>query len=295
MEQQSLFKVESFSGAGAYEVSLVHKTCTCPAFKNKYAYSGGACKHLLKVAMGQGVNLDDIVPVKKEHKGSKWDIADLDPWDAYKVIERFSRQRLSKNFIMRDFLYLSEATHRWVGNYPEEDHDHVLDCGRELCVRVLEPILERFGRFAITYGYSNRKHMDWGLSESEAKKKYRSSNPHHWNRGTFGHQIYARVDIVPFCVVDGEVSRKEFGQWVMDTLDVDLLMQWEKSSAYCITISPKPRRVWLEWCKAGDGEGGSNKRTFRGTHYWEKVFPSLPPESRPKYYPSATGGKMWWS
>lgn len=297
MQQQTLFSVQSMSGLGtSYSVDLDKRTCTCPAFLNKYAFQGKPCKHLLKVAMENGINLEDL-PItvgKQVSPGGKWCVADVDPVSAYKTIERFSRQRLSKNFIMRDFLYLSEATHRGVGNYPEADHEHVLECGRQLCARVLEPVLEKFGNFAITYGYSNRQHMDWGLSPQQAKKKYNSSNPHHWNRGTFGEQVYARVDITPYCVVDKEVTKKEFGHWLMHNLDIDLLMQWERSNTFCITIGPRPRRVWLEWVQGGTGEGGSNKKTFMGVDYWENKYPFMPVDKRPKYGPSMSGGKMWW-
>jgi hypothetical protein len=80
---------------------------------------------------------------------------------------------------------------------------------------------------------------------------------------------------------------------MMANLDLDLVMMWKKSNVFCVTISPQPRRVFLEWVPRGEGDGGGNSITYMGQHYWQSVWPGLPEEQRPKYGPSATGGKMW--
>jgi hypothetical protein len=78
----------------------------------------------------------------------------------------------------------------------------------------------------------------------------------------------------------------------MHHLDIDLLMQWTRSNVFCITISPKPRRVWLEW---GDAKKGEPKQTtFMGAEYWQRVYPTLAEKDRPKFGPSCTGGAMQW-
>jgi hypothetical protein len=120
----------------------------------------------------------------------------------------------------------------------------------------------------------------------------RSSSPHQWDRGTFDREVYARVDILPFDVEDKNLCKQEFGHWLMHNLDIDLLMQWSRSNVYCITISPKPRRVWLEWGSVKLGE--PRQKIFMGAHYWQRIFPSLPTHARPKYAPSCTGGAIQW-
>ncbi len=176
-------------------------------------------------------------------------------------------------------------------NLPD-DYEMVVRSGKALCDRVLEPVLEKFGRFWITFGYMCRQAIEADMPESAKHANPRSSNPHQWDRGTFGNQVYARVDIWPICVEDGEVGRHDFGKWIMHECDVDLLMQWTRSNVYCITISPKSRRVWLEW---GDQKKGEPRQTlFMGADYWQRVYPTLAENERPKFGPSHTGGAMQW-
>lgn len=199
--------------------------------------------------------------------------------------------RLSKNFILRDFLYSTECAAMGLSNYPENP-EMVIRAGKALSKKVLEPILAHFGRFAITFGYQCRAGVERQMSERKRTENPRSSSPHHWDRGTFGSEVYARVDILPFCVEDGEVTKYEFGHWLMHNLDVDLLMQWKRSNVFCISISPKPRRVWFEW---GDTSLGQPRReTFMGADYWQNIYPSLPDNERPRFAPSCSGGSVQW-
>lgn len=204
--------------------------------------------------------------------------------------EALARTRLSKNFILRDFLFSIEAASLGLSNYPEHP-ELVIAAGRALCDKILEPVLAQFGHFAITFGYQCRQAIEAGMSESERANPH-SSNPHQFDRQTFGDQVYARVDILPYCVEDGEVSRYDFGRWCMMNLDSDLIMQWTRSNVYCITISPKPRRVWLEWGNTKNGE--PRQRMLMGAEYWQRVYPQLPEQERPKFAPSCTGGNMQW-
>lgn len=203
-------------------------------------------------------------------------------------LDLWGRTRLSEHFIMRDFLYSARGEILGIPNYPQDDVEQVIRSGKLICEKVCEPILAEFGRFAITYGYQNRTLIEAGY---KPMKKH-SSDPHHWDRGTFGKQVYARVDILPFCVEDGEVSKQAFGHWLMHNLDIDLLMQWARSNVFCITISPKPRRVWLEW--GSPSQDQPKRRTFMGKAYWQGVYPTLREDQRPRFGPSCTGGSMQW-
>ena len=205
--------------------------------------------------------------------------------------ESLARIRLSQNFILRDFLFSTESASLVLSNYPEHP-DLVVAAGRALCEKVLEPVLERFGRFAITFGYQCRHAIERHKPISKGHCS-RSSNPHQWDRQTFVSDVYARVDILPFCVEDREVSKHEFGHWLMHQLDIDLLMQWRRSNTYCVTISPKPRRVWLEWGRPRLGE--PRQTYFMGTNYWQVVYPTLSESERPKFAPSCTDGSLHWT
>ena len=199
--------------------------------------------------------------------------------------------RLSKNFILRDLLFSTESAARGLTNYPE-DTEQVIKSGKALCKKVLEPVLARWGRFAICFGYQSREAIEWGWSKAKREANSHSSNPHQFDRATFGKKVFARVDILPFCVEDGEVSKMEFGDWLMHYLDLDLVMQWRRSNIFCITISPKPRRVWMGWGNPKLGE--PKQEVFMGADYWQRVYPNLPEQERPKYGPSHTQGRMQW-
>lgn len=206
-------------------------------------------------------------------------------------LEILALTRLSKNFLLRDFLYSTECAALGFSNYPD-DVDMVTRAGKALCEKVLEPILEHFGEFSIIFGYQCRAGIEAAWSAKKRAENPRSSSPHQWDRKTWGEEVYARVDILPFCVEDGEVSKHEFGHWLMYNLDIDLLMQWRRANIYCITISPHPRRVWLEW---GNPALGQPKQTmFMGADYWQRIYPTLPENERPKFAPSCTGGRMQW-
>lgn len=206
-------------------------------------------------------------------------------------IDALSRVRLSRNFILRDFLFCSSSASNGLSNFPE-DPAQVVRSGRVLCDKLLEPILSKFGRFAITYGYQSRESMDLDLSRRSTPVSAHSSSPHHWDRATFGHDVYARVDVLPFCVEDGEVSKKSFGHWVMHNLDVDLCMSWTRSSVFCLTVSPLPRRCWIQWGRPHHGE--PKQEVLMGADYWQRIYPQLAEHERPKFAPSATDGRMQW-
>lgn len=205
--------------------------------------------------------------------------------------DQLTRTRLSKNFILRDFMFCAASAAQGLSNYPENP-DAVIKAGRALCERLLEPTLAEFGRFAITYGYQSRESMDFELAKGAKVVHPNSSSPHHWDRKSWGDDVYARVDILPFCVEDGEVGKAEFGNWLMYNLDLDLCMTWTRSNVFCLTIGPLPRRCWVQWGRPALGE--PKQEFFMGTDYWQRVYPSLPMDQRPKFAPSCTAGNMHW-
>lgn len=207
--------------------------------------------------------------------------------------DNWTRTRLSKNYILRDFLYSSDSDFRGIRNVPH-DREVVLKAARTLANEILEPIIDQFGKLHITFAYQSRAGIEADWSPAKKKANPHSSSPHQFDRKTYISKTYCRIDIWPMCVEDGLVSKYEFGHWLMHNLDIDLLMQWKRSNVFCITYSEfKPRRVWLEW---GSTENGEPKReTFMGAEYWQKIYPYLPEEQQPRFAPSATGGSIQWS
>ena len=106
--------------------------------------------------------------------------------------EALGKVRLSTNFIMRDFLFSSDAAARGINNFPE-DPEMVIRAGKALCEKVLEPVLERWGRFAITFAYQSRAALEHSWPKEKRETKARNSNPHHYDRKSWGDEVYCRV------------------------------------------------------------------------------------------------------
>jgi hypothetical protein len=69
-----------------------------------------------------------------------------------KALEDLGRQRLSRNFFLRDFLHSEIAEVEGMANIPQ-DRQLAVEAGRGLCAHVLEPIQEQLGRVSIRSGY----------------------------------------------------------------------------------------------------------------------------------------------
>jgi hypothetical protein len=69
-----------------------------------------------------------------------------------RAAEAFSRVRLSRTFLMRDFLYSEIAAIEGMTNLPD-DLDLAIAAGRGLCENLLEPLQATFGRIAIRSAY----------------------------------------------------------------------------------------------------------------------------------------------
>lgn len=69
-----------------------------------------------------------------------------------KTLENLGRIRLSPNFFMRDFLHSEVAQIEGIANVPV-DADLAVEAGRNLCLRVLEPIQAALGKVSIRSAY----------------------------------------------------------------------------------------------------------------------------------------------
>ena len=83
------------------------------------------------------------------------------------ALENFGRERLSKSYYMRDFLYSDISQMHGIPNLPD-DPGLALAAGRRLCQELLEPLQSHFGRIAIRSAYRsasvNRYGNEHGLN-----------------------------------------------------------------------------------------------------------------------------------
>lgn len=68
------------------------------------------------------------------------------------ALEEFGRIQLSPSFFMRDFLYSEISQIEGIPNVPDHP-DIAIAAGRELCLRLLEPLQAKFGRISIRSAY----------------------------------------------------------------------------------------------------------------------------------------------
>ena len=72
--------------------------------------------------------------------------------ESVKALETLGRERLSKSFFMRDFLYSEVVNFYRISNIPENP-DLAIANGKRLCEELLEPLQATFGRITIRSGY----------------------------------------------------------------------------------------------------------------------------------------------
>jgi hypothetical protein len=80
---------------------------------------------------------------------------------SFKELEEFGRERLSKSFFMRDFLYSDISQMHGIPNLPD-DPDLAIKAGRRLCQELLEPLQNHFGRIAIRSAYRSAAVNQYG-------------------------------------------------------------------------------------------------------------------------------------
>ena len=89
----------------------------------------------------------------------------------YKELEDFGRIRLSRNFYMREFLHSEIAQIHGLVNAPD-DVDTAVKAGANLCEKVLEPIMDYWGKVHVRSGYRSPEVNNLG----NAKKLNCASN-----------------------------------------------------------------------------------------------------------------------
>ena len=159
-------------------------------------------------------------------------------------LELLGRERLSRNFYMREFLHSEVATHPNIVNYPD-DVTVALDSGRRLCEALLEPLLAIFGRISIRSGFRsaalNAACHSHGYNCVENSKAF---GRHIWDipSDKFGHGAMACIVIpsVHDAIFSG-VLIDEFATWVNSNLPYCFMSVFEQQTAINICWSENPR------------------------------------------------------
>ena len=114
-------------------------------------------------------------------------------------LETFGRQRLSRYFFMRDFMYSEISGFHGVPNVPENP-DLVLENGRAFCAALMDPLEETFCRIAVRSGYRSPTLNRYG--NENRLTCARNDHPlecHIWDRGAGMDAIAGASIVISVC------------------------------------------------------------------------------------------------
>ena len=168
------------------------------------------------------------------------------------ALDDLGRVQLSKTFYMRDFLYSEIANLHGIPNIPD-DPELAIEAGRKLCVELLEPLQDAFGRIAIRSAYRSPAVNGFGNEQQRAGKKGYSCAS---NEANFAHHIWDRRDaaghmgataciVVPWFAERYEKGAdwRSMAWWIHDHLPYSSLYFFPKRAAFNIQWREEPERI----------------------------------------------------
>ena len=169
---------------------------------------------------------------------------------SFNKLEEFGRIKLSKNFLMREFLYSEISQIYGVPNIPS-DPELAIEAGKNLCEKVLEPIQEELGRISIRSGYRSCDVNETGNKNNhkcaENEKNYAG---HIWDQRHKDGYIGATACIVvtsflPYYEKTGDWTALAW--WIHDHISDYASMEFfPKLAAFNITWNDAPNyKKWI--------------------------------------------------
>ena len=134
----------------------------------------------------------------------------------YKKLEDFGRNRLSKNFYMREFLHSEIAQFHGLLNAPN-DPDLAVKAGKALCENILEPITDYWGKVHVRSGYRSPEVNNLG----NAKKLNCASN-----ENNAAAHIWDSLDSKGFCGATACIVIPAYQEYFERTGDWASLAWW---------------------------------------------------------------------
>lgn len=197
-------------------------------------------------------------------------------------LTEFGRERLSRSFFMRDFLFSDIASVHGLLNVPD-DPDLAIAAGRRLCGELLEPLQDAFGRLAIRSAYRSPEVNGFGnRMQREGRAGYTCGS----NESNYAGHIWDRRDAegcmgATACIIVPSFWDR-FGHeadgwtrlawWIHDHLPYSSLFFFPKYWAFNITWREQPVRridshVNPKGCLTKPGmsnHAGSHEERWRG-------------------------------
>lgn len=168
------------------------------------------------------------------------------PIKSFNAFEDFGRQRLSRHFVMRDFLYSEIAAFHRIPNLPD-DPELALRAGTRLASDLLDPLVETFGALTIRSAYRsadvNRFGNENGLNCARNEASFAG---HIWDRRDGeGRMGACACVIVPWFADQYDRGRdwRDLAWWVHDHLDYGSMWFFPRRAAFNLTWREDPDRT----------------------------------------------------
>ncbi|MBM9593135.1 hypothetical protein [Roseitranquillus sediminis] len=165
-------------------------------------------------------------------------------------LEALGRERLSRHFFMRDFLYSEIGNFHGVPNIPD-DPDLALAAGRALAQTLLEPLVETFGPIAVRSAYRSPavnalgNERGYNCASNEA-----NCAGHIWDRrDAEGRMGACACIVVPWFADRYEQGRDwlDLAWWLHDHLEYHGIEFFPIRAAFNLTWRERPERTIRSW------------------------------------------------
>ncbi|WP_422071499.1 hypothetical protein [Sulfitobacter geojensis] len=206
-------------------------------------------------------------------------------------LETFGRQRLSRYYFMRDFMFSEISGFYGIPNVPENP-DLVLENGRAFCTLLLDPLEETFGRIALRSGYRSPTLNRYG--NANKLNCARNDNPlecHIWDWGQGAQAVAGATIVVPWFADQYDQGRdwRDLAWWLHDHLPYSEMWFFPKLAALNLVWRPNPQRTISSYIaprgmllRAGEAAQETSER--RRTRYADfPPFRGLRPPAAPAY------------
>ena len=158
-------------------------------------------------------------------------------------LEELGRVRLSRSFFMREFLYSEIANFYRIPNIPDHP-DLAIEVGKRLCVELLEPLVETFGRITIRSAYRSPRVNEFG-NKNGLNCARNQNDGHIWDaHDSDGSKRATACIVVPWFLAQYETTQdwRPLAWWIHDHLPYSELMFFPKLAAFNIRWSERPQR-----------------------------------------------------
>ena len=160
-------------------------------------------------------------------------------------LETFGRERLSKHFYMRDFMYSEINGFHGVPNIPT-DPDVTLEHGRAFCTTLLDPLEETFGRIVVRSGYRSPELNKYG--NDNKLNCAANDNPlecHIWDWHQSDAAIAGASIVIPWFADQYDAGRdwQDLAWWMHDHLDYSDIWFFPKLAAFNLVWRATPLRT----------------------------------------------------